>query len=217
MKIFLDTANLDEIRQGCEMGLVDGITTNPTLIAREKTKFKDRIVEICGLVDGPVNAEVTSVTADEMISEAREMSEWHKNIVVKIPMIPEGMKAVRGLSKEGIRINVTLVFSAVQALIAAKAGANYVSPFIGRVDDAGQDGMDLLEEIVSVFDNYEFDDCEVLAASLRHPIHVKQAALIGADIATLPFSVFQQLFKHPLTDTGLRRFLEDWESVKGLV
>ena len=174
-------------------------------------------MEICGLVDGPVNAEVTSVTADEMISEAREMSEWHKNIVVKIPMIPEGMKAVRGLSKEGIRINVTLVFSAVQALIAAKAGANYVSPFIGRVDDAGQDGMDLLEEIVSVFDNYEFDDCEVLAASLRHPIHVKQAALIGADIATLPFSVFQQLFKHPLTDTGLRRFLEDWESVKGLV
>jgi transaldolase len=217
LKIFLDTANIDEIRQGVEMGLVDGITTNPTLVAKEKVKFKDRIIEICEIVDGPVNAEVTGLTADEMVNEAREISEWAKNIVVKIPMTPEGMKAVQRLSKHDIDTNVTLIFSVNQALLAAKAGAKYVSPFIGRLDDAGQDGMALLEEIITVFQNYGIDRCEVLAASLRHPIHVKQALMLGADVATLPYKVFEQLFKHPLTDIGLKRFLDDWESVKGLV
>ncbi len=218
MKIFLDTASIEEIRSGVEMGLLDGVTTNPSLVAKERRKFKETIIEIAELIKPrPVNAEVTGLTADEMIAEAREISEWAKNIVVKIPMIPEGMKAVQQLHLDDIKTNVTLIFSVQQALLAAKAGANYVSPFVGRLDDTGADGMELVEDIVNVFHNYAFDRCEVLAASLRHPMHVKQAMLLGAHVATMPHSVFLQLFKHPLTDTGLKRFLDDWDKVKDLV
>jgi len=218
LKFFLDTANVDEIRQGVEMGLVDGVTTNPTLVAREKRKFKETIIEIAELVaPGPVSAEVTALTADDMVSEAREISEWAKNIVIKIPMITEGMKAVQRLSKEDIKTNVTLVFRVEQALLAAKAGASYVSPFVGRIDDIGHDGMEVVDEIIEVFDNYEIERCEIIAASLRHTDHVKQAMLLGVDIATVPFKIFEQIFKHPLTDIGLKRFLDDWEKVKELV
>jgi len=216
MQIFLDTANVDEIRQGVAMGLVDGVTTNPTLVAREKRKFRECIEEICSLVDGPVSAEVTATDTEGMIREAREISSWAENIVVKIPMVPEGLVAVRRLTEEGIRTNVTLVFSANQALLAAKAGAYFCSPFIGRIDDIGEDGMEVLSEIVSVYDTYGFET-QVLAASMRHPHHVREAALIGADIATVPFKVFAQLARHPLTDVGIKRFLEDWEKVEDLV
>lgn len=218
MKIFLDTANVLEIRKGVEMGLVDGVTTNPTLVAKEKKKFKDTIIEIAEMVaPGPVNAEATSLDAEGMIAEARDISEWAKNIVVKIPMTPAGLKAVQQLRREDIKTNVTLIFSVHQALLAAKAGANYVSPFVGRIDDIGYDGLELVEEIVTVFGNYDIDRCEIIAASLRHIDHVKQTMLIGADIATIPYSVFEQMFKHPLTDIGLKRFLDDWEKVKELV
>jgi len=216
MQLFLDTANVDEIRQGVAMGLVDGVTTNPSLVARENRRFRECIEEICSIVDGPVSAEVTATDTDGMIREAREISGWAENIVVKIPIVPEGLVAVRTLSQEGIRVNVTLVFSANQALLAAKAGAYFCSPFLGRIDDVGQDGMEVLSEIVSLYDNYEFET-QVLAASLRHPHHVKEAALIGADIATVPFKVFMQLPHHALTDAGLKRFLDDWERVKDLV
>ncbi|OPX22736.1 MAG: fructose-6-phosphate aldolase [Planctomycetales bacterium 4484_113] len=216
MQIFLDTANVDEIHQGVAMGLVDGVTTNPTLVAREKRKFRECIEEICSLVDGPVSAEVTATDTEGMIREAREISSWAENIVVKIPMVPEGLVAVRRLTEEGIRTNVTLVFSANQALLAAKAGAYFCSPFIGRIDDIGEDGMEVLSEIVSVYDTYGFET-QVLAASMRHPHHVREAALIGADIATVPFKVFAQLARHPLTDVGIKRFLEDWEKVEDLV
>lgn len=216
MQIFLDTANVDEIRQGVAMGLVDGVTTNPSLVAREKRKFRECIEEICSLVDGPVSAEVTATDTEGMIREAREISSWAENIVVKIPIVPEGLVAVRALADEGIRTNVTLVFSANQALLAAKAGAYFCSPFIGRLDDIGQDGMEVLAEMVEIYDTYGLDT-QILAASLRHPHHVKSAALIGADIATVPFNVFMQLPRHALTDAGLKRFLEDWEKVKDLV
>jgi len=216
MQIFLDTANVEEIRQGVAMGLVDGVTTNPSLVARENRKFRECIDEICSIVDGPVSAEVTATDCDGMVAEAREISAWAPNIVVKIPIIPEGMKAVRTLADEGIRTNVTLVFSVSQAVLAAKAGAYFVSPFIGRLDDIGQDGMDVLEEMVLAWDNYGFE-AQIIAASLRHPHHFKEAALIGADIATVPFKVLQQLFKHALTDSGQERFLSDWEKVKKLV
>ena len=213
MKLFLDTANLAEIKKIAAMGLLDGVTTNPTLISREKGAFKDIVRNICEVVPGPVNAEVVSLEAEGMIKEGRDLAKIHPNIIVKIPMTREGLVAVRKLAQEKIRTNVTLIFSPTQALLAAKAGASYVSPFLGRLDDIGHIGMDLVRQIVEIFDNYEIET-EVLAASLRHPVHVIEAALAGADISTLPAKVFDQLFDHPLTDIGLRRFLEDWEKVK---
>jgi transaldolase len=213
MKIFLDTANLEEIRQGVEWGIVDGVTTNPTLIAKEGADFEKRIKEICELVQGPVSAEVISLNWEGMVEEARKLAAIDEHVVVKIPMTPDGIKAVKILSAEGIRTNVTLVFSANQALLAAKAGATYVSPFVGRIDDNGNDGLKLLEEIMQIFVNYGFET-EVIAASIRHPMHVVEAALIGVDIATVPFDVLKKMFMHPLTDVGIKRFLQDWESYK---
>jgi transaldolase len=216
MLIFLDTANIEEIRQGAAMGLVDGVTTNPSLIAREKRKFRECIIEICKTVDGDVSAEVIAPDTAGMIKEAREIASWAENIVVKIPLTPDGLRAVSTLAEEDIRCNVTLVFSLNQAILAAKAGAYYVSPFIGRIDDMGQDGMELLEEMVEVWGTYEFE-AGIIAASLRHPQHFKQAALLGADIATVPYKVLLQLAQHPLTNKGIQLFNDDWEKVKGLV
>jgi transaldolase len=213
MKFFLDTANLDEIKKVAAMGLLDGVTTNPSLIAKEKGAFKDIIRNICEVVPGPVNAEVVSLDTEGMLREGRDLAKLHPNIVVKIPMTRDGMVAVRKLANEKIRTNVTLIFSASQALIAAKAGASYVSPFLGRLDDISHVGMDLVRQIVAIFDNYDFET-EVLAASLRHPVHVVEAALAGADIATVPAKVFDQLFNHPLTDIGIKNFLADWEKAK---
>ncbi|MGQ9855707.1 MAG: fructose-6-phosphate aldolase [Fervidobacterium sp.] len=213
MKIFLDTANIDEIRQGVEWGIVDGVTTNPTLIAKEGADFEKRIKEICELVQGPVSAEVISLDWKEMVEEARKLSSIDEHVVVKIPMTPDGIRAVKVLSAEGIKTNVTLVFSANQALLAAKAGATFVSPFIGRIDDNGNDGLRLLEEIMQIYTNYGFDT-EVIAASVRHPMHVVEAAMIGVDIATIPFDVLKKMFLHPLTDVGIKRFLQDWEAYK---
>ncbi|MDZ7361426.1 MAG: fructose-6-phosphate aldolase [candidate division KSB1 bacterium] len=213
MKFYLDTANLDEIKKIAAMGLLDGVTTNPTLISREKGAFKDILRNICEVVPGPVNAEVVSLDTEGMLREGRDLARLHPNIVVKIPMTKEGMVAVRKLANEKIRTNVTLIFSPSQALIAAKAGASYVSPFLGRLDDISHVGMDLVRQIVAIFDNYEFET-EVLAASLRHPVHVVEAALAGADIATVPAKVFDQLFNHPLTDIGIKNFLADWEKAK---
>lgn len=216
MKFFLDTANLDEIKQAASMGILDGVTTNPSLVAKENGKFKDIIVDICEVVDGPVSAEVVATDFDGMMKEGRELAALHPNVVVKIPLIKEGLKAVKALTAEGIRVNVTLCFSGTQALLAAKAGATYISPFIGRVDDISGVGMEIIEQIRTIYDNYGFDT-EILAASLRHPLHLLEAAMIGADVATLPFKVFDQLINHPLTDIGLKRFLEDWEKVKDRV
>lgn len=213
MKLFLDTANIDEIKKVAAMGLLDGVTTNPTLIAREKGAFKDILRSICEVVPGPVNAEVVSTDAEGMIKEGHQLAPIHPNIVVKIPMTRAGLVAVRKLSSEKIPTNVTLIFSPNQALLAAKAGASYVSPFLGRLDDISHVGMDLVRQIIAIYDNYEFET-EVLAASLRNPVHVIEAALAGADISTLPAKVFDQMFDHPLTDIGLRKFLEDWEKVK---
>jgi transaldolase len=213
MKFFLDTANLDEIKKVAAMGLLDGVTTNPSLIAKEKGAFKDIILNICEVVPGPVNAEVVSLDTEGMLREGRDLAKLHPNIVVKIPMTREGMVAVRKLANEKIRTNVTLIFSPSQALIAAKAGASYVSPFLGRLDDISHIGMDLVRQIVAIFDNYDFET-EVLAASLRHPVHVVEAALAGADIGTVPAKVFDQLFNHPLTDIGIKNFLADWEKAK---
>ncbi|MBW2091540.1 MAG: fructose-6-phosphate aldolase [Deltaproteobacteria bacterium] len=214
MKFFIDTANLDEIREAVSMGLLDGVTTNPSLIAKEKADYKTRIKEICEIVDGPVSAEVLSLEAEEMIKEAKDLKEIHPNVVVKIPMTTEGIKATKALSQEGIKINVTLVFTATQALLAAKAGAAYVSPFIGRLDDISNVGMELVEQIVTIYGNYGFET-EIIVASVRHPGHVLEAALLDADIATIPFKVIKQLSQHPLTDIGLKRFLDDWEKAKG--
>ena len=216
MKIFLDTANLDEIKASVEMGVIDGVTTNPSLVAKEKCKFKDRVIDICELVNGPVSAEVTALDTAGMIEQAKEISAWHKHVVIKVPLIPEGIAAIKKLTEMGIKTNCTLCFSASQALLAAKAGATYISPFVGRLDDIGHDGMELVSEIREVYDNYGFTT-EVLAASLRHPDHFKQAAMIGADVATIPFKVLQQLFKHALTTNGLKAFLDDWEKVKDIV
>jgi transaldolase len=213
MKFFLDTANLDEIKKVAAMGLLDGVTTNPTLISKEKGAFKDILRNICDVVPGPVNAEVVSLEKDGMVREGRDLAKLHPNVVVKIPMTREGMVAVRQLAKENIRTNVTLIFSPSQALIAAKAGASYVSPFLGRLDDVSHVGMDLVRQIIAIFDNYEFET-EVLAASLRNPVHVVEAALAGSDIATMPAKVFDQLFNHPLTDIGIKNFLADWEKAK---
>ncbi len=214
MKFFIDTANVEEIRKAAEFGLVDGVTTNPSLISREKRDFREIIDEICSIVDGPVNAEAVSLDSKGLIKEGRELSKIHKNIVAKIPMTLDGMKAVKTLSAEGIKTNVTLVFSPVQALIAAKAGASYVSPFIGRLDDVSHTGMDLVHQIMDIFENYAFET-EVIVASVRNPVHVLDAALTGAHIATIPFKVMEQLTKHPLTDAGIKKFLEDWEKVPG--
>jgi transaldolase len=213
MKIYLDTANIKEIREAHSWGILDGVTTNPSLVSKEGRDFIEALKEICAVVaPGPVSAEVVSVTTDEMIREGRDLAKVAKNVVVKIPFIREGLRAIRTLSSEGIRINTTLIFSAPQALLAAKAGASYVSPFLGRLDDIGHVGMDLVRQIRSIFDNYDFK-CEILAASIRNPLHVIDAATIGADIATMPFSVLESLLKHPLTDLGLKKFLADWEKL----
>ena len=212
MNFFIDTADVKEIKEATAMGLVDGVTTNPSLVARTGRKFRDVLLEICDLVPGPVSAEVVGLTHDDMMKEARELAALRKNIVVKIPLIAEGLKAVRTCSNEGIKTNVTLCFSATQALLAAKAGATYISPFVGRLDDVSQDGMELIADIVEIYDNYNFDT-EVLVASVRHPIHVLESAKLGAHVVTCPLSVLLQLAKHPLTDLGLAKFLQDWEKV----
>ena len=209
MKFFIDTANLEEIATANELGLLDGVTTNPTLVAKEKGNFKELLKEICALVDGPVSAEVVSTEAKGMVKEARQLAKLADNIVIKIPMITEGIKATKILAKENIRTNVTLVFSPVQALMAAKAGASYVSPFIGRLDDISTVGIGIVEEIVTIYENYGFET-EVIVASIRNPVHVLDAALIGAHVATIPFKVLMQLAEHPLTKIGLERFLADW-------
>jgi transaldolase len=212
MKFFIDTADIKEIREAAAMGLVDGVTTNPSLVAKTGRKFRDVLLEICDIVRGPVSAEVVSTTHDEMMKEARELAGLRDNIVVKIPLIAEGLKAVRTCTEAGIKTNVTLCFSATQALLAAKAGATYISPFVGRLDDISTDGMQLISEILEIYDNYGFAT-EVLVASVRHPMHVHQAARMGAHVATCPLSVLLQLTKHPLTDIGLAKFLSDWEKV----
>jgi len=213
MKIFLDTASLKEIKEGAALGLVDGVTTNPTLLSKESGEPEEILREICRTVDGPISAEVVATDAEGMMREGRHWAELHKNIVVKCPCTWEGLKATRALTTEGHRVNMTLVFSATQALLAAKAGARFVSPFVGRLDDIATPGMELVADIVQILDNYDYD-CQVLAASLRSPIHVVEAARVGAHIGTMPFAVFQSLVKHPLTDIGLKKFLEDWEKAK---
>ena len=212
MKLFLDSANLKEIREAAAMGLVDGVTTNPSLVSKEGRPFRQMIEEICTIVDGPISAEVTAVESEGMLREGRELAKIHPNVVVKVPLIPEGLKAARIFNEEGTRTNVTLCFSANQALLAAKAGAFIVSPFVGRLDDISEDGMGLIRQIVAIYKNYQFKT-QVLVASVRHPIHVVDAALLGADIATMPYAVMMQLVKHPLTDIGLKKFLADWEKL----
>ena len=212
MKFFIDTADVTEIREAHALGLVDGVTTNPSLIAKSGRKFKDVIKEIVSIVDGPISAEVISLDAPGMIKEGKELAKIHKTIVVKLPMTPEGLKACKALTDKGIKTNVTLIFTAMQALLAAKAGASYVSPFVGRLDDISQDGMGIIEDIRTIFDNYGYM-AEIIVASVRNPIHVLDSALIGADIATIPYSVMIQLAKHPLTDAGIEKFLKDWENV----
>lgn len=210
MKFFIDTANIDEIKKGLDMGMVDGVTTNPSLVAKEQRPFIEILKDICAIVDGPVSAEVVSLDAEGMLREARELAKLSDNIVIKVPMIEEGLKAVKKLAAEKIKTNVTLVFSATQALLAAKAGATFVSPFVGRLDDISQVGMDLISDILTINRNYGFDT-EIIVASVRNPVHVLEAALIGAEIATIPFKVIAQLAKHPLTDSGMKQFLADWE------
>jgi transaldolase len=212
MKLFLDTADINEIREAHGWGILDGVTTNPSLVAREGRDFHEALRDICAVVEGPVSAEVVSLRAEEMIAEGRGLARIADNIVVKVPIIREGLKAIKALSSDGIRVNTTLIFSPPQALLAAKAGAAFVSPFVGRLDDVGQDGMLLVRDLREIFDNYGFR-CEILAASLRHPMHVVEAARAGADIGTLPFKVLEALLQHPLTDIGLQKFLKDWEKV----
>lgn len=212
MKFFIDTANIEEIKKANELGLLDGVTTNPSLAAKEGREFKGLIKEICSIVDGPVNAEVVSTDAKGMIKEAHELAKLADCIVVKVPLIKEGLKAVKALSSEGIKTNVTLCFSPVQALMAAKAGANYVSPFVGRLDDIGHVGMEIVDQILTIYENYGYET-EIIVASIRNPIHVLDAALAGADISTIPYNVMEQLIKHPLTDIGLERFLADWKKL----
>lgn len=209
MKIFLDSANIEEIRQVNDWGILDGLTTNPSLIAKEKRDFHDVVKDICAVVKGPVSLEVVATEAEKMVVEGKKLAKIADNVVVKVPMIPEGLKAIRRLSSDGIRINTTLIFTLPQALLAAKAGASFVSPFVGRLDDIAQNGIELIRQIVTVFKNYGFRT-ELLAASLRHPLHVVDVALAGAHCATIPFKVIEQLMKHPLTDSGLKRFLDDW-------
>lgn len=210
MKFFIDTANISEIKQAVALGMVDGVTTNPSLIAKEDKPFEELLLEICKLVDGPVSAEVVSLEAEGMVEEGRKLAALHSNIVIKVPIIPEGLKAVKIFADEGIKTNVTLCFSPAQALLAAKAGASYISPFVGRLDDISQPGMDLVSDIISIYDNYGYTT-EVIVASVRSPMHVIDSALVGADIATIPFKVIDQLAKHPLTDIGIEKFLSDWK------
>lgn len=212
MKFFIDTADVEEIRKAHSMGVLDGVTTNPSLVAKTGRRFREVLEEIVQIVDGPVSAEVVSLQAEEMIAEGRELAKIHDNIVVKIPMTLDGLKATKALSSDGIPVNVTLIFSSAQGLLAAKAGAAYASPFIGRLDDIAADGMQLIADLVQIYDNYDLST-EVLAASCRHPLHVMEAAKLGAHVATIPFSVIEQLVKHPLTDIGLKKFLSDWEKV----
>jgi transaldolase len=211
MKFFLDTASVKEIQEAASLGLLDGVTTNPSLVAKEGRVFREVLVEICNIVDGPISAEVVSIEADAMVKEGRELAKIHKNIVVKVPLIAEGLKATKRLTAEGIRVNVTLCFSPTQALLAAKAGAWCVSPFIGRLDDISSNGMELIRQIVTIYKNYDFKTY-VLVASVRHPQHVVEAALAGGHICTMPFAIFQQMVKHPLTDLGLKKFLADWDA-----
>jgi len=211
MKFFLDTASVKEIQEAASLGLLDGVTTNPSLVAKEGRSFKEILVEICNIVDGPISAEVVSLEADAMVKEGKGLAKIHKNIVVKVPLIAEGLKATKRLAAEGIKVNVTLCFSPTQALLAAKAGAWCVSPFIGRLDDISSNGMELIRQIVTIFRNYDYKTL-VLVASVRHPQHVVEAALAGGHICTMPFAIFQQMVKHPLTDSGLKKFLADWEA-----
>lgn len=211
MKFFLDTANVKEIQEAASLGLLDGVTTNPSLVAKEGRSFKEMLVEICKIVDGPISAEVVSLEADAMVKEGKGLAKIHKNIVVKVPLIAEGLKATKRLAAEGIKVNVTLCFSPTQALLAAKAGAWCVSPFIGRLDDISSNGMELIRQILTIYRNYDYKT-QVLVASVRHPQHVVEAALAGGHICTMPFSIFQQMVKHPLTDSGLKKFLADWDA-----
>jgi len=211
MKFFIDTANLDEIKEANELGMIDGVTTNPSLVAKEgDIDFKEHIAKICAIVEGDISAEVTAIDTEGMLKEGRELAKIADNVVIKVPLTLDGLKACRTFRAEGTKVNVTLCFSAAQALLAAKAGASYISPFIGRLDDIGQDGMDLIRDIVQIYDNYGFAT-EVLAASIRHPMHIVDCALAGADVATIPFKIITQLVKHPLTDKGLEGFLSDWK------
>jgi len=212
MKFFIDTANVEEIKKAKDLGMLDGVTTNPSLVAKEGRDFQDLIKEICSIVDGPVSAEVVSTDTEGMLKEARELAKLADNIVIKIPLIKEGLVAVKTLSEEGIKTNVTLCFSPIQALMAAKAGAAYISPFVGRLDDLSQRGMEIVEQIVTIYENYGYDT-EIIVASIRNPVHVLDAALMGADISTIPYKVMEQLIKHPLTDIGLEKFLADWNKM----
>jgi transaldolase len=212
MKFFIDTANIAQIKEAASYGLLDGVTTNPSLVAKEGKNFKELLREICQIVDGPISAEVVSTDYDGMMKEARELRKIHANIVIKVPLIKEGIKAVKSLSEEDIKTNVTLCFSASQALLAAKAGASYISPFVGRLDDISHNGMDLIKQIVQIYRNYDYKT-EILVASIRHPLHLIDAAMMGAHVATMPFDVIEKLFKHPLTDLGLEKFLSDWKKL----
>jgi transaldolase len=211
MKFFLDTANVKEIQEAASLGLLDGVTTNPSLVAKEGRSFKEMLVEICNIVDGPISAEVVSLEADAMVKEGKGLAKIHKNIVVKVPLVAEGLKATKRMAAEGIKVNVTLCFSPTQALLAAKAGAWCVSPFIGRLDDISSNGMELIRQILTIYRNYDYKT-QVLVASVRHPQHVVEAALAGGHICTMPFAIFQQMVKHPLTDIGLKKFLADWDA-----
>jgi transaldolase len=213
MQIFLDTADLDQIKEAARWGILDGATTNPTLVSKESLKFEDLIKKICKIVPGPVSVECVSTKSKDIIKEARDLAKLADNVVVKIPICVEGLKAIKVLSGEGIKVNTTLIFSPNQALLAAKAGARFVSPFVGRLDDLSHQGMDLVDEIVTIFNNYGFET-EVIVASIRHPLHVLEAALMGADIVTVPFAVLEKMVKHPLTDIGIENFLKDWSKVK---
>lgn len=213
MKFFIDTADVTEIKEAAALGILDGVTTNPSLIKKSGRPFDEVAKEICDLVPGPVSLEVTSIEADDMLAEADKLLKFGDNVVIKLPLIPEGLKACKKLSEQGVKTNVTLCFQPVQALLAAKAGATYISPFVGRLDDLGQEGMDIIPQIRQIYDNYGYET-EILVASIRNPIHVLDAALVGADVATIPFSVFKQLVHHPLTDSGLAKFLQDWQAVK---
>jgi transaldolase len=213
MRFFIDTANIDEIRDAARLGILDGVTTNPSLVAKEGRKFEAVIAEICTIVDGPISAEVTALDFDGMMTQAHPLAKIHKNVTIKVPLTKDGLRACKALRSEGIHVNVTLCFSPAQALLAAKCGATFISPFIGRLDDVSNDGIELIRQIRAIYDNYGFTT-QILAASIRHPMHVVDCALAGADVGTMPYKVMTQLYEHPLTDIGLKKFLEDWEKLK---